>query len=63
MEEGGWSEPAGLHLIFMPFADDLRTAPITEAFRGTSVHSVDPAYSRFSGISYGRSQGRRENLD
>ncbi|KAG6372151.1 SPOC like C-terminal domain-containing protein [Boletus reticuloceps] len=35
LEEGGWSEPAGFHLIFMPFADDIRTAPITEAFRAT----------------------------
>ncbi|KAF8547934.1 Ku DNA-binding complex, Ku70 subunit [Imleria badia] len=33
VEEGGWSEPAGFHLIFMPFADDIRAAPITEAFR------------------------------
>ncbi|KAI9457031.1 SPOC like C-terminal domain-containing protein [Boletus coccyginus] len=33
VEEGGWSEPAGFHLIFLPFADDIRAAPITEAFR------------------------------
>lgn len=43
MEEGGWSEPAGFHLIFMPFADDIRTAPITEAFRGKLAHYVDLA--------------------
>ncbi|KAN0092527.1 SPOC like C-terminal domain containing protein [Tylopilus felleus] len=33
VEEGGWSEPAGFHLVFLPFADDIRTAPITEGFR------------------------------
>ena len=44
MEEGGWSEPAGFHLIFMPFADDIRTAPFTEAFRGKLAHYVDLAF-------------------
>ncbi|KAI0346241.1 Ku DNA-binding complex, Ku70 subunit [Trametopsis cervina] len=27
VEEGGWIEPAGLHLITLPFADDIRAAP------------------------------------
>ncbi|KAF9219431.1 Ku DNA-binding complex, Ku70 subunit [Gyrodon lividus] len=33
--EGGWSEPAGFHLIFLPFADDIRAAPIDEALRAS----------------------------
>lgn len=32
-EEGGWNEPAGFHLIPLPFADDIRAAPLVEAFR------------------------------
>ncbi|KAG1820825.1 Ku DNA-binding complex, Ku70 subunit [Suillus subaureus] len=32
-EEGGWNEPAGFHLIPLPFADDIRAAPLEEAFR------------------------------
>ncbi|KAJ8077604.1 ATP-dependent DNA helicase II subunit 1 [Marasmius tenuissimus] len=28
IEEGGWTEPAGFHLIPLPFADDIRSAPI-----------------------------------
>ncbi|KAI0090224.1 SPOC like C-terminal domain-containing protein [Irpex rosettiformis] len=27
LEEGGWVEPAGFHLITLPFADDIRAAP------------------------------------
>jgi ATP-dependent DNA helicase 2 subunit 1 len=27
LEEGGWIEPAGFHLITLPFADDIRAAP------------------------------------
>ena len=34
IEEGGWNEPAGFHLIPLPFADDIRAAPIEEAYRG-----------------------------
>ncbi|KAF8835667.1 Ku DNA-binding complex, Ku70 subunit [Paxillus ammoniavirescens] len=33
--EGGWSEPAGFHLVFLPFADDIRAAPIDEALRAS----------------------------
>ncbi|KAG2116876.1 SPOC like C-terminal domain-containing protein [Suillus cothurnatus] len=32
-EEGGWNEPAGFHLIPLPFADDIRAAPLDQAFR------------------------------
>ena len=28
------SEPGGFHLISLPFADDIRSAPIEEAARG-----------------------------
>ncbi|KAG6334752.1 hypothetical protein ID866_4341 [Astraeus odoratus] len=35
IEEGGWSEPAGFHLVVLPFADDLRTAPIEEELRAS----------------------------
>ncbi|KAL0576791.1 ATP-dependent DNA helicase II subunit 1 [Marasmius crinis-equi] len=31
IEEGGWTEPAGFHLIPLPFADDIRAAPIDKA--------------------------------
>ena len=33
-DETGWTEPAGFHLIPLPFADDIRSAPIQEAFQG-----------------------------
>ena len=33
-KSGGWAEPSGFHLIPLPFADDIRTAPIEEGFRG-----------------------------
>ncbi|KAG1789705.1 SPOC like C-terminal domain-containing protein [Suillus plorans] len=36
-EEGGWNEPAGFHLIPLPFADDVRGAPLDQAFRGWSI--------------------------
>ncbi|OJA08279.1 hypothetical protein AZE42_03775 [Rhizopogon vesiculosus] len=32
-DEGEWKEPAGFHLIPLPFADDIRAAPLEEAFR------------------------------
>jgi ATP-dependent DNA helicase 2 subunit 1 len=38
-EEGegeGWTEPSGFHLIPLPFADDIRAAPIEDGFRGGS---------------------------
>jgi len=36
-EEGegeGWAEPSGFHLIPLPFADDIRAAPVEEGCRG-----------------------------
>ena len=33
-DETGWTEPAGFHLIQLPFADDIRSAPIQEGFQG-----------------------------
>ena len=33
-ESEGWAEPSGFHLITLPFADDIRAAPIDEGFRG-----------------------------
>ena len=33
-DETGWTEPAGFHLIPLPFADDIRSAPIQEGFQG-----------------------------
>ncbi|KZT06069.1 ku70-like protein [Laetiporus sulphureus 93-53] len=35
VEEGGWHEPPGFHLIPLPFADDIRPAPITEGARAS----------------------------
>ncbi|EIW83647.1 Ku DNA-binding complex, Ku70 subunit [Coniophora puteana RWD-64-598 SS2] len=35
VEEGGWNEPGGFHLIPLPFADDIRAAPIEEGFRAS----------------------------
>jgi len=32
-EEGGWNDPAGFHIIPLPFADDIRAAPLDQAFR------------------------------
>ncbi|KAL4074735.1 SPOC like C-terminal domain-containing protein [Scleroderma yunnanense] len=37
VEEGGWSEPAGFHLIVLPFADDLRASPLEEEFRASTL--------------------------
>ncbi|KAA1467266.1 Ku DNA-binding complex Ku70 subunit [Dentipellis sp. KUC8613] len=42
VEEGGWSEPAGIHLIPLPFADDIRAAPVEEGFKA-SQDIVDAA--------------------
>lgn len=36
-DESGWTEPAGFHLIPLPFADDIRSAPIQEGFQGTVI--------------------------
>jgi len=39
-EGDGWAEPCGFHLIPLPFADDIRAAPIEEGFRGGPPHSL-----------------------
>jgi hypothetical protein len=36
-DETGWTEPAGFHLIPLPFADDIRSAPIQEGFQGAFI--------------------------
>ncbi|KAI0064929.1 Ku DNA-binding complex, Ku70 subunit [Artomyces pyxidatus] len=41
-EDGGWSDPAGFHLIPLPFADDIRAAPVQEGFQA-SKELVDAA--------------------
>lgn len=40
-DENGYIEPPGFHLIPLPFADDIRAAPIEEAFRGRSTLECD----------------------
>lgn len=37
MDESGWRDPAGFHLIPLPYADDIRAAPIEKAARGLYV--------------------------
>lgn len=34
-EKSGWSEPAGFHLIVLPFADDIRAAPLEGGIRAS----------------------------
>ncbi|KAI0750167.1 ku70-like protein [Daedaleopsis nitida] len=35
VDESGWREPPGFHLIPLPFADDIRAAPVEKAFRAS----------------------------
>ncbi|CAA7265755.1 unnamed protein product [Cyclocybe aegerita] len=35
VDDSGWTEPAGFHLIPLPFADEIRSAPIQEGFRAS----------------------------
>jgi len=35
VDEGGWTDPAGFHLIPLPFADDIRAAPVEEGARAS----------------------------
>ena len=37
-EREGWAEPSGFHLIPLPFADDIRAAPIEDGFHGSCSH-------------------------
>ncbi|KAF9456442.1 SPOC like C-terminal domain-containing protein [Collybia nuda] len=34
-DEGGWIDPAGFHLIPLPYADDIRSAPIEKGLRAS----------------------------
>jgi ATP-dependent DNA helicase 2 subunit 1 len=47
-ESNGWAEPSGFHLIPLPFADDIRAAPIEEGFRGGPPHSFTPSKLRLA---------------
>ncbi|RXW22186.1 hypothetical protein EST38_g3662 [Candolleomyces aberdarensis] len=35
VDESGWTEPPGFHIIPLPFADDMRAAPIEEGHRAS----------------------------
>ncbi|KAJ7248523.1 SPOC like C-terminal domain-containing protein [Mycena rebaudengoi] len=35
VDEGGWTDPAGFHLIPLPFADDIRAAPLETGCRAS----------------------------
>ncbi|KAK0199409.1 SPOC like C-terminal domain-containing protein [Desarmillaria ectypa] len=37
VDKDGWIEPAGFHLIPLPFADDIREANVQEGFRANEV--------------------------
>lgn len=39
-DETGYTEPSGFHLVQLPFADDLRAAPIEKACRGLRCTAV-----------------------
>lgn len=41
-ESEGWAEPSGFHLITLPFADDIRAAPVEEGFRGGLPQFFEP---------------------
>ncbi|KAH9043941.1 SPOC like C-terminal domain-containing protein [Lactarius pseudohatsudake] len=45
-----WAEPSGFHLIPLPFADDIRAAPIEEAFRA-GKELVDAARALISKLA------------
>ena len=38
--EGGWNKPPGFHIVPLPFADDIRAAPIEEGYRGALFRVV-----------------------
>ncbi|CDO75109.1 hypothetical protein BN946_scf185010.g34 [Trametes cinnabarina] len=35
VDESGWREPPGFHLIPLPFADDIRAVPVAKGFRAS----------------------------
>ncbi|TFY53984.1 hypothetical protein EVJ58_g9130 [Rhodofomes roseus] len=47
VDEGGWHEPAGFHLIPLPFADDIRAAPVQESVRALGYHNAQLEASAF----------------
>ncbi|KAF8799055.1 Ku DNA-binding complex, Ku70 subunit [Phlegmacium glaucopus] len=49
-DESGWTEPAGFHLIPLPFADEIRSAPIQEAFQA-SEELKDAAFAWIDKLS------------
>ncbi|KAJ6615653.1 Ku DNA-binding complex Ku70 subunit [Mycena sp. CBHHK59/15] len=50
VDEGGWTDPAGFHLIPLPFADDIRAAPVESACRA-SDEAKDAAVAWISKLS------------
>ncbi|KAF7294246.1 SAP domain-containing protein [Mycena chlorophos] len=46
----GWSDPPGFHVILLPFADDIRSAPITQAARA-SEETKDAALAWITKLS------------
>ncbi|KAI9456788.1 SPOC like C-terminal domain-containing protein [Russula earlei] len=49
-EDEGWAEPSGFHLIPLPFADDIRAAPIEAGFRA-GKELIDAAKSFISKLA------------
>ncbi|CCL99933.1 uncharacterized protein FIBRA_01958 [Fibroporia radiculosa] len=47
VDESGWREPPGFHLIPLPFADDIRAASVDESIRALSYHNVQLQASAF----------------
>ncbi|KAL0063987.1 ATP-dependent DNA helicase II subunit 1 [Marasmius tenuissimus] len=48
IEEGGWTEPAGFHLIPLPFADDIRSAPIDKGEMALAFHNAQLQATAFN---------------
>ncbi|KAK1219462.1 ATP-dependent DNA helicase II subunit 1 [Marasmius sp. AFHP31] len=48
IEEGGWTEPAGFHLIPLPFADDIRSAPIDKGEIALAFHNAQLQATAFN---------------
>ncbi len=57
MDESGWREPPGFHLIPLPFADDIRAASVEKAFRGKrrlllmASHGLTGPFDQFLALS------------
>ena len=57
VDESGWREPPGFHLIPLPFADDIRAAPVEKAFRGEhrlllmASHGLTGPFDQFLALS------------